>query len=502
MKKRNNIILLLLGVTMLFSCDDFLDKNPDNRTRIDSPEAASELLVSAYPEAMYQGFAEAMSDNADDKGLGTYVAEYISNEYAYKWKDDNSEQYDSPTYYWSKCYSAIAHANNVLKAISEAPDKQIYNAQKGEALAARAYAHFMLVNIFGKHYNPATASTDLGVPYVDQPETVVFKSYKRATVKEVYERIEADLIEALTLVKDEAYTVPKYHFTKVALNAFASRFYLYTGNWDKVIAHSNLVLGGKPSDKLRDWNGKYQTYEAMELWAQYTKGEESANILLARAYTYWGPGAIVFRYSLSASKIKELFEVASGETARFDLSIGNKVLYAAGDQQLGFIPKYKDRIEQVGSSADLGYPNTITPLFTMEEVLFNRAEAYAMKNDFANTLKDLDSYLQKRNATYVSANAVTEAAIADVYATEKGPDLAPFYAVSETQKLYVWYLLDLRRREFVHEGMRWFDIKRYNFEVVHNSVDGASIKLPKDDLRRAIQIPGQAVAIGLLPNPR
>lgn len=488
---------------MLFSsCEDFLGKNPDNRTRIDSPEAASELLVSAYPEAMYQGFAEALSDNTGDKGLGQYISEYLPNSEAYFWKDDNSDQYDSPTYYWSKCYLAIAHANQVLKVISEAPDKEAYNPQKGEALACRAYAHFMLVNIFGQHYNPTTSATDLGVPYVDQPETVVFKEYSRATVKEVYERIEADLTEALKLVKDEAYTVPKYHFTKAALNAFASRFYLYTGNWDKVIEHSSTVLGSNPSSKLRDWNGKYQNYTVEELWAQYTKSEESANILLTRGYTYWHTGLVVFRYSLSSAKKLELFGEAGGDT-RFDLAINDKITYAAGDQELGFIPKYPRRYEQVaGTSADVGYPNTIIPLFTMEEVLFNRIEAYVMKGDNLNALADLDSYFQKRNKSYDPNYKVSEQKILDLYATEKGPDLAPFYSVSENQKPYIWYLLDLRRREFIHEGMRWFDIKRFNFEITHTVFDGANVKLPKNDPRRAIQIPAQAVAVGLVPNPR
>jgi hypothetical protein len=502
MKKRTNIILLLVGVTMLFSCEDFLGKNPDNRTRIDSPEAASELLVSAYPNAMYQGFTEAMSDNVGDKGLGQYIAEYISNNEAYFWKDDSNEEYDSPTYYWSKSYNAIAHANEVLKAISEAPDKAAYNAQKGEALACRAYAHFMLVNIFAKHYNPATCATDLGVPYVDEPENVVFKKYTRASVKEVYERIEADLTEALELVRDESYTVPKYHFTKAALNAFASRFYLYTGNWDKVIEHANKVLGTNPSSVLRDWNGKYQGYTPEELWAQYSKGEEPANILLIRGYTYWPSGLVVFRYSLSADKIMELFDKQGNSAPYFDLSFSDKILYAASDQQLGFIPKYPRRLELLTANASMGYPNSIIPTFTMEEVLFNRMEASVMKVDYASALTDLDSYFKKRNKVYDPNNKMTEQRISELYATYKAPALAPFYSISERQKLYIWYLLDLRRREFVHEGMRWFDIKRFNFEITHNVVNGANIKLPKDDPRRAIQIPAQAIAVGLKANPR
>ena len=43
------------------ACNDFLDEVPDNRTVIDTPEAVSELLVSAYPDANCVFFTESMS---------------------------------------------------------------------------------------------------------------------------------------------------------------------------------------------------------------------------------------------------------------------------------------------------------------------------------------------------------------------------------------------------------------------------------------------------------
>lgn len=503
MKKLKNIALVFLGIGILSSCNDFLDETPDNRTVLDSPEAVGELLVSAYPDASYQAFTEAMSDNAGDKGLGPWVAEYLPNGNAYYWEDEASDQYDTPTFYWNACYAAIAAANAALDAIEAAPDKENYLAQKGEALTARAYAHFMLVNLFAKHYDPATAESDLGVPFVEESENVVFKNYKRASVKEVYDRIEQDIKLAETLIRDDSYSVIKYHFTKNALHAFASRFYLYKGDWDKVIEYADMVLGSNPADKLRDWNGQYLEYEASELWAQYTKAEEPSNILLSRGYTQWGSGAIVFRYSLSPKKIIELFDDDPlTKEIRFEMVIGDKILYAAGDLQLGFIPKFKPRTESIGDNPDLGYPNMIAPLFTTEEVLFNRAEAYAMKNDFSSVLTDLDTYRSKRVRNYNPDNKIDLAGMQKEYEDISGPELDPYYTVDGTQKWYVWYLLDLRRREFVHEGLRWFDIKRLNFEITHDVHGGSSFSLPKDDNRRVIQIPEQAVAAGLQANPR
>ena len=114
-----------------------------------------------------------------------------------------------------------------METISKAANPNDYSAQKGEALVARAYAHFMLVNFFSKFYDPATASTDPGIPYVTEPEKVFIKQYDRKTVQYVYDMIEKDLLEGLPLYRIRNYNVPRYHFNRAAANAFATRFYLY-----------------------------------------------------------------------------------------------------------------------------------------------------------------------------------------------------------------------------------------------------------------------------------
>lgn len=497
---KNKFLISVGAMLLLTSCGDFLSKSPDNRTNLDSPAAVSELLVSAYPESTYSGFLEAMSDNAGDKGLGQYVVEYQPNTNSYFWKDENSDG-ESATDYWNGCYAAIAHSNQALKAIEEASDKELYRAQRGEALITRAYAHFMLVNIFGKHYDPKTCSTDLGVPYVTEPEDVVYRKYERETVGTIYKNIEADMLEAIDLVMDENYVAPKYHFTKAAVYAFASRFYLYKGEWDKVIDYSDKVLGENPVSKLRDWNGKYSSYDVNELWATYTKSEEPANILLARAITDWPSALVVIRYSLSMDKVIELFQNAPIEN--YKSVVGDKVVYAGNSEQCALVPKLPRRMQDMGGN--MGLPNTICPLFTMEEVLFNRAEAYTMIKEYDKALRDLDFFNAKRVSGYKPENPkIDEKDIKDAYLTKKGPALAPFYTIEdERQKNLIWYLLDMRRREFIHEGLRWFDIKRFNFEIQHKEFGkDTPMVLPINDPRRLLQIPASAISSGVVPNPR
>ncbi|WP_435315639.1 RagB/SusD family nutrient uptake outer membrane protein, partial [Cellulophaga fucicola] len=181
-------ITLLLGVVMLCTgCSDYLSELPDGRTLVDSPEKISELITGAYPNANFMLMAEIMSDNVSDKGVKDQTVDI--EEVFYSWGVTTFDTRDTPTQYWNSCYKAISQANQALVSIEELGDGTL-SAQRGEALLARAYAHFMLVNFWGKSYNPATANTDLGIPYVLEPETVLLKDYKRNTVAEVYELIE------------------------------------------------------------------------------------------------------------------------------------------------------------------------------------------------------------------------------------------------------------------------------------------------------------------------
>src|SRR5437867_3483659 len=104
----------LLGTLLTVGCKKFLEKQPDNRTDVTSPDQVTELLTTAYPHANYITFSEAMSDNAEDKGNagGDPI-----NMQPYLYEDVQSTDLDSPEFYWHGCYKAIAAANQALKVI-------------------------------------------------------------------------------------------------------------------------------------------------------------------------------------------------------------------------------------------------------------------------------------------------------------------------------------------------------------------------------------------------
>lgn len=504
MKKKILYILTIAATLGFVSCDDYLDTTPDNRTVLDSEVKVKELLTSAYPELAYGLFTHSMSDDADDKGVVSDGISLISNEQGYLWKDFTDIGQDSPAAYWDACYKAIAHANNALEFIEKqkvggiVPEK--YQPYYGEALVIRAYCHFMLVNLWGKQYNPTTSGTDLGVPYVTEVEKDVLKKYKRETVAKNYAQIETDLVEGLKYIQDGAYDVPKYHFNKAASYAFASRFFLYKGNeWQKVVDYSTLALGTNPSLKLRDLSGRYKTLGLDEQLAEYTKASEPANLLLTSNVSYWFyyfQARVRYGYTpfIEEKILNKIFVKQSSNTW-----CQNTASFSETDK---FILKWGYFFKRMDVNSDIGYYVTMTPVIEAEEALFNRMEANAMLKNYTAVEQDLDMFFSKRMTNYTAANNVSESKIITAYENNSKSDspLNPWYDLDSKTRTYLNCIIDTRRREFYYEGLRWFDVRRFNLKVVHQVKNGSPITLQENDARKALQIPVAAQQNGLTPN--
>ena len=474
-----------IGLGIFTGCKDYLEQPVDQRASIDNVEKVSELLVSAYPQADYATFTEALSDLAMDKGAGSVVFDE-RNANPYFFQDVQSKDEGSPDFYWNACYAAIAAANHALEAINNAPNPEDYNAQKGEALLARAYSHFMLVTLFAKVYDPATAASDPGIPYVTKPEKVVMGQYERKTVAYVYEKIQQDIHAGLPLLDNNAYRIPKYHFNTSAAHAFAARFYLFKKDYVNVIDQANKVFpGGSIESNLRPWVDVYSNLTANEGEAIYTKATENANLLLVETESLWARNYARYRFGLATPIVDYLFRDANVTGANWVYP-----LYTQGDNNW-LILKFREHFVRSDINADIGFPYTIFPLFTAEEVLFNRAEAYIALGYYDFAKADLNTYASKRIEGYNPDNhAITDEKVRN------------FYNTNDLQDGLMFTLLDFKSAEFVQEGMRWFDILRHNIPVVHTTVDGQVMELPPDDPRRVMQIPQEAVLAGIELNPR
>lgn len=493
-KMNSKFISTLVLASLTVSCSQYLDTMPDDRTIIDSPEKVGELLVTAYPEGSYITFCEAMSDNAGDKSRLAPIQDQM-NEESYFWKDISATFQDSPDFYWSSCYKAIATCNHALEVMDQHKENEKYDAYRGEALLARAYNHFMLVTLFSQRYDPATAARELGIPYVTEPEKVVYGKYERKTVEYVYEMIGKDIEAALPLITDESYTAPEYHFTKAAAYGFASRFYLYKGDWEKAYECAKISLGKNYTNRLRDWK-HYSGLDYYDIRRLYTKNTESANLLLAGAVSVLGRYNGGYRYGMTIEIRDRIFTAAN--------VTGGMLMYKIFGNEVALnIPKFQEHFKLSSMNASTGLPYVMAPLLTVEEVLFNKAEALVMLNRPQEAMSELDVFFSRRINSYDAAfHGITVNNFLDFY-EYVGSNIDPFFPTSGEQRTLLKGILDVKRKEFVQEGVRWFDVKRFNIEVKRFDTEGNLVdRLMKNDWRRAIQLPRSVIAEGLPANPR
>lgn len=490
--KKSFIYLSLVLLAAGTGCKKYLETAPDLRTELNTPEKVAELLATAYPKASYITFMEAMSDNAVDKGV---ASSDIVNRDPWFFKDMAERNSDSPDNYWQAAYSAIAAANHALDAIKNASDPTPYQASKGEALVARAYAHFMLVTIFSKVYDPASAAQAPGIPYVTEPEKVVVRQYERKTVAYVYEQIEKDLNEGLPLIDNNSYKkAPKYHFTTSAAHAFAARFYLFKKDYNKVVEHANKCFpGGNILPFLRPVNSPgYRGMEALVKLAEYSKATQKANLLLVEAPSLWGRSLRGYRYGFSSSMLYKLIWGPNVTTG-----LWGYMFY--GNSETLFTPKFREHFVKQDPNATIGVPHNMIPLFTAEEVLFNRAEANTMLGNYTAALKDLNEFASQRIIIDDNLQPYYDETLHKI--TEE--KIKAFYGAVDIKSGLVTTILDFKRVEFLFEGLRWLDILRHRLTVVHTSFDGRTkIISGPEDPRRVVQIPQEAQMSGVGQNPR
>jgi tetratricopeptide (TPR) repeat protein len=526
------LLLLIISLVFCTSCNDFLDELPDNRTEVDNTDKIAKILVSAYPDNSHTLIAEMYSDNIDDyKGQTNSLSDRFIEQVA-TWQDVTELDNEDPQSVWTAHYHAIANANQALEAIEELGTTEDILRYKGEALVARAYNHFILVNLFCLHYNKRTSNSDMGVPYIKEVEKELSPEYERGTVAKVYELIEKDLEEGIPLISDD-YKVPKYHFNQNAAYAFATRFYLYYEKYDKVIEYADKIFGSNPSTFMRDWATISQSTYDFEVYSEdYINISHRCNFLLMTGASScgaaFGPYTVWKRFAhtplISQSETLEAtgpWGTYSGSTYYYSIPTYGA---SGGEYSFSTVAKIPYIFEYTDPVAGIGLRRTVFPTLQAEEALLNRAEAYALTGRYDDAVADLVTWQKSRIKTGAT---MTLGSIHDFfsnvdYYTPRNPTnkhkLNPLISTSITttpaQESLIHCILFVRRIHTLFEGLRWFDVKRYGITIYRRQISNvvaagspASVEkvydsLTVNDPRRAMQLPQDVIVAGLEANPR
>lgn len=439
-----SIIIFAIGLLSLSSCTkEDLDKFPDGQVR-------PELSLSNIDDIKYwsNGFYTYLRSriygvyNYTDIQADFVIAasNYGNNQGGVHRWDFTSDDYTIRDV-WANMYSAIANINYFLAnadVVKAEGDSEIatMNRAKAEAHFARAYYYHRLVLHYAKDYEPSTASSDLGVPLVDEIDITAKPA--RATVQQTYDFILNDLSKAKSLMPTSAVT--KYRIGHDAIDALRARVALDMHNYQEAVTITDALLAKyayvtSSADLKSMWKNDANTSEVIfRISAKKNVENPTTNsIYFVSSTWYSGAGGLAYfaPYYYPTLRALQLYE--SGDW-RFNSYFSAQYCNQGGSLRQAYV------VEKYIGNPSL-YIDSRLPNYRHMQLVFRSSEM-GMINAEANYR------LGNEVAALTAVNDLRVArGVAEI--DESGADLFEAIKVERT-------------RELMYEGTRIFDLKRWN----------------------------------------
>lgn len=451
------LLSMLASIVLALSsgCDSLLDveaKHALSQDKVRSEEGCESLIIGVYnmmQKVSYLGrdlicIPDVLADNCKiSPGASRYTGQY------------NFQPYYNMDI-WADAYQQIGSLNEAILYAKSLPVTDKIKALEGEALFLRALNYHNLAIVYSRLPNHLVNGFNLGVPIVLDPfyneggDIVATASVPRATVEDLWKRIETDLEQAFTLLNNNDKGLYPYRASAISVKALLSRVYLYLGRWDKCVEASDYVIANAP---VQLYTGTYTDI--------FSKGAES---LFELRYTVAG--------NLGSSSLQSMYGtydngVRDGEGYGDGTGSGEANL-AVSDDLLSLIDQNLDKRftamrKVIYQGQKLWWTTKFNswggvfgldniPIMRIAETHLNRAEAYAHLKNFTECRTAIDAFRKNRglNATSVNDNELIEE------------------------------VLTQRRIELAFEGHRFFDLKRLGRPILRSEGRAA---IPYEDYR-------------------
>lgn len=431
----------LMALVIGFASCESLDIEPQDNDVIqpdfENIDDLNKSMAGVYEglkdEGAYTGFAIALGEwPADDLKISSENTGQgaIIHEWDYEQGDQDLEEC------WEDLYKVIRRANFVILNSDKFTDNNTEEAAqyKSEAMVIRALAHLELSTIFGQRYD---GGSGLSVPYITDP-TDIFQEASRIPYSEMLGHLKDDVNEAISGFTSE---FNPNRASKALGYGVLARIALLEEDWASAASQASNAIDNAPA--LAD----IASYPNMF-------GENDDD------------GEAIFKVALDPDdqQLNDPF-FADGVGSRFEPTTDLVDLYEDGDVRLStnftmldgklIINKYRGS----ASNRDLHEP------FVMRtsEMYLIRAEANAQLNNDSQALADLDDLRSNRIPNFTSPGESGDALDAAVRSE--------------------------RRKELAYEGFRFFDLRRYDEDVVRNDCTSDLCVLPKDNFKFVYPIP-------------
>ncbi|MEP6932141.1 MAG: RagB/SusD family nutrient uptake outer membrane protein [Flavobacterium sp.] len=382
---------------------------------------------------------------------------------------------------WRQIYSGINRANVAIDNIPKVSGSEVIKTRLiNEAKFLRALLYFQAVRLWG------------GIPIVlHEPTSIAVESLKskRAPVDEVYAQIISDLTAAESLPATYAANEAG-RATSGAAKSLLVKVYITRKDWDKTIAKSQEVINGGYGyalfenfadvfNKARK-NGKEHIFSVQFEPNQAGNGSSGSTFQSTSftGFTATEPADII-------SDVALFYDIYAPADTRRDVSYAKQLLNPSTGTLYTFPkPIFKKYLDVT----NLGSPGNVAinfPLIRYADILLSYAEAINEKSGPTNDAYEALNQVKRR--AYGKAIFTADATV-----DYSGLTQAAFRAAIQEE----------RKKEFVQEGQRWFDLVRWGTLVTEvkkvtakNSVSERNNLYPIPQSERSID------PVGLPQNP-
>lgn len=358
---------------------------------------------------------------------------------------------------WSTLYRQINTANETIAKIAADTDNETLKFYRAQALAIRAFDYFQLAQLYQRTY--VGNESKPCVPVITDENSVEAgnNGVARSTVQEVYERITADLDEAVKLLtnnpvkrESELASGVKRFVDEATVHGLRARVYLVMNKWNDAANEAQAALNTTSAQPFSIAEASVPAFSSMSdnnwMWGIYI--DEQDRVVTSGIVNFPSHmGSMNYGYAtVGAWRMvnKQLYNSISDTDARkgwfLDGNGESKNLTAAQQNyvttmgapaytQVKFAP-YQGVLDQDVNASDL-------PLMRVEEMYLILAEAQAMGGAATTGAKTLQDFVQQYRDPSYTCTATEPAAV----------------------QTAVW---NQRRIEFWGEGISYFDLMRLN----------------------------------------
>lgn len=445
--KRFQPLIMLLIPFMVACSESFLEIKPDKKLVVPSTLNDLQGLLDFFDvhNANMPGMGELSSDDyylLYDR-WNTMSSPYMKN--GYIWAKEIWEGTTSID--WNNRYQQIFYANYVLEGLEKINRDDIqlnYDRMIGTALFYRAYAFYQLAQEFCAPYDKSAPNNGFGLPL--RLTADLNAKVGRSAIKETYEQIVADLLEASKLLpENDPY---KTRPVKAAASAMLSRVYLTMQDYDKALLYAETTLAA---------NYNLINFATLKTSATYPMERFNSEVIFHSQMTQYTP--------LTSSRL--LMDTILYRSYASD-DIRKAAWFKPATGGYTFKGSYCGAVQIFNGLA-------------IDECYLTKAECLARNGSIAEAISTLNILLMTRYKTG-TYKAIT---------------------VSSQQEALT-IILKERRKELLFRGIRWSDLRRLNLDAstastLYRNLNGTRYKLDPNSPNYTLPIADDVIQLSNMP---